>query len=91
MNSKYLTIKQAATLLGVTPLTLRNWDKKGVLAAYRHPVNNYRLYRYEDIEAILMELQQSRQARAASAPIFRIPVRVEEDEPVSTDGTEELA
>ena len=91
MNSKYLTIKQAATLLGVTPLTLRNWDRKGFLAAYRHPANNYRLYRYEDVEAILLELKQSRPARAAAAPIFKIPVRFDDDTPKMSDDGEELA
>ena len=42
MEKKYYTIKQAAKILGVAPLTLRNWDKKGKLKAYRHPANNYR-------------------------------------------------
>ncbi|MBI2052849.1 MAG: MerR family DNA-binding transcriptional regulator, partial [Candidatus Ryanbacteria bacterium] len=51
MEKQYFTIKEAAGLLGVTPLTLRNWDKKGKLVAYRHPVNNYRVYKLEDIEA----------------------------------------
>lgn len=52
MAKHYLTIKQAADFVGVTPLTLRNWDKKGKLAAYRHPVNNYRLYRFADLEKL---------------------------------------
>lgn len=32
---KLLTIKRAAELLGVTPLTLRRWDKNGRLKAIR--------------------------------------------------------
>ena len=52
MAKHYLTIKDAADFVGVTPLTLRNWDKKGKLAAYRHPVNNYRLYRVADLEKL---------------------------------------
>lgn len=43
-KEKYLKISEAARFLGVTPLTLRNWDKKGKLLALRHPVSNYRLY-----------------------------------------------
>ncbi|GAI64216.1 unnamed protein product, partial [marine sediment metagenome] len=31
---KYLTLKEVAKILGVTPLTLRNWDKAGKLKAY---------------------------------------------------------
>lgn len=54
---KYLTIKEAAELLGVTPLTLRNWDKSGKLAASRNPINNYRVYRREDIEDLLGEIE----------------------------------
>ncbi len=54
---KYFTIKEAAELLSVTPLTLRNWDKTGKLIASRNPINNYRVYRKEDIEEILGEIE----------------------------------
>ena len=54
---KYLTIKEAAELLGVTPLTLRNCDRSGKLAASRNPINNYRVYRREDIEGLLGEIE----------------------------------
>ena len=54
---KYLTIKEAAELLGVTPLTLRNWDRAGKLAASRNPINNYRVYRREDIDELLGEME----------------------------------
>ncbi len=62
---KYLTIKQAAKLLHVTTLTLRNWDKKGILRPYRNPANNYRVYRIDQIEHFLrkMELSRSQQAK----------------------------
>jgi len=56
----YITIKKAAKLLHVTPLTLRNWDKRGIIRPYRNPVNNYRLYRLDQIEAFLRQLEQSR-------------------------------
>lgn len=61
---KYLTIKQASKLLHVTTLTLRNWDKKGILKPYRNPANNYRVYRIDQIEAFLrrLELSKARQA-----------------------------
>ena len=51
-RSDFLTVGEAAAQLDVTPATLRNWDKAGKLKAHRHPVNSYRLYRTEDIEAI---------------------------------------
>ncbi len=56
----YITIKKAAKLLHVTPLTLRNWDKKGILRPYRNPANNYRLYRLDQIETFLRQLEGSR-------------------------------
>lgn len=57
---KYLTIKQASKLIHVTPLTLRNWDKKGILRPYRNPANNYRVYRLDQIENFLRRLESSR-------------------------------
>jgi len=44
-------------MLGVTPLTLRNWDKKGKLIAYRHPINNYRVYRLDQVELFLRAME----------------------------------
>jgi len=61
---KYLTIKNAAKLLHVTPLTLRNWDKAGKLKAYRHPANKYRIYRLDQIESFLRQLEGSRAKKA---------------------------
>lgn len=65
MPKKYLTVNEVAQLLGVTPLTVRNWDKKGALVANRNPVNNYRLYKIEDVEA-LMKRMESPIPRSAS-------------------------
>ena len=50
---EYLTVKEAAALLGVSAKTLRNWDRAGKLRPGRHPMNGYRLYRREDLEALL--------------------------------------
>jgi len=58
MNNKYLTIKEAAEFLGVTPLTLRNWDKNGKLKASRHPMSNYRIYKLEDLERLSKEIER---------------------------------
>lgn len=60
MPKKYLTVTQVAKIFGVTPLTIRNWDKSGRLIAYRHPVNNYRMYKIEDVEVLLRRLEQSK-------------------------------
>lgn len=60
MTKKYLTVKEVANVLGVTSLTLRNWDKAGKLKAYRNPINNYRVYKPEEIELFLRKLESSR-------------------------------
>jgi len=57
MDGKFITIKEAAKLLGVSTLTLRNWDKSGKFKALRHPINNYRVYRTDAIEKLLGEMR----------------------------------
>jgi DNA-binding transcriptional MerR regulator len=50
---EYLTIRQAAHFLAVSPNTLRNWGRDGKIEMRRHPVNGYRLFRLEDLENLL--------------------------------------
>ena len=57
MTNQYITIKQASRILSVTPLTLRNWDKNGKLKAYRHPMNNYRVYKIDDLETVIRDIE----------------------------------
>lgn len=49
----FITIQQAADMIGVSSATLRNWDRAGKLKAVRNPANRYRLYRRHDIESFL--------------------------------------
>ncbi len=58
-KSNFITIKDASIILGVSKITLRNWDKSGKLVAHRHPLNNYRMYKVEDIEKILELIETS--------------------------------
>ena len=60
MPKKYLSVNEVAKLIGVTPLTIRNWDNRGVLTAYRNPINNYRMYKIEDVETLLRTIDSSR-------------------------------
>lgn len=52
----YLRISEAAEYLGVSPNTLRNWVNAGKIAAIRHPVNDYRLFKQEDLDALLKQV-----------------------------------
>lgn len=83
MDKNYLTIKEAAKILGVTPLTLRNWDKSGKFLASRHPISNYRTYKMEKIEKLLKEIEEGDTHRLKIAKprstIKKLKVRLEED------------
>lgn len=54
---KYLKVNEVAKLLSVTPLTLRNWDRSGRLKALRNPINNYRVYKINDVELFLRKIE----------------------------------
>jgi DNA (cytosine-5)-methyltransferase 1 len=60
----YMRIQEAAAFLGVSPNTLRNWGREEKVPEFRHPVNNYRLYRRSDLEELLRRV--GRPGRAAS-------------------------
>jgi DNA-binding transcriptional MerR regulator len=57
--SSYITIKDASRILGMSKITLRNWDKSGKLKAHRHPFNNYRVYKIEDIDKVLEMIESN--------------------------------
>ena len=59
-DKKFFTVGEVAYILGVTSLTLRNWDKLGKLKARRNPINNYRVYKFEDVERFLRRLESPR-------------------------------
>ncbi len=59
----YLTIREAASFLGVSPNTLRNWERSGKITTHRHPLNGYRLYKQTDLEALLVAIELSSQLR----------------------------
>jgi MerR family copper efflux transcriptional regulator len=64
---EYLQITEAAEFLGVSRNTLRNWGREGKLVEHRHPINNYRLYKQTDLEALLQTAEKS-SARKAKKP-----------------------
>jgi DNA-binding transcriptional MerR regulator len=74
-NIKLITIQQAAKILGVTPLTLRNWDNSGKFEASRHPINNYRVYKLADIEKLLMEIEASKGKRPNKKQVRKLVVQ----------------
>ena len=68
----YLRTSEAAEFLGVSPGTVRNWERQGKLKARRLPQNNYRLFLKKDLEAVLSWLEGSEQhPRAPEHPTER--------------------
>lgn len=55
-----ITIGQAASLLGVSISTLRNWDRGQKLSAHRHPINGYRLYRRAEVLALVRRIESTK-------------------------------
>lgn len=55
----FLRFKEAADLLGVSPNTVRSWGQAGKITEYRHPANNYRLYKREELERLLEQVERS--------------------------------
>ena len=53
----YFSIKEAAEIMGVSPLTLRNWDRSGKFPAQRHPMNNYRVYKLSALEEVINDIE----------------------------------
>ncbi len=50
---KYYTIHKFSEMVGKTPQTLRNWDKKGILKPHHTSSNGYRYYSEEQVRQVL--------------------------------------
>ncbi len=54
--NEYLSLAEAAEIVGKSKETLRRWDNEGILKAVREPVSNYRVYKKEDVQTLLGNL-----------------------------------
>ena len=45
----FYSLSEVADLLGITKETLRRWDNSKKLIPVRHPINNYRVYKANDL------------------------------------------
>ena len=64
-GEEYLTVDEAAQLLGVKPATLYAYVSRGILKSYRQGIKRQRLYRRAEVEALI---RLDRGARAADDP-----------------------
>jgi len=53
--SEYLSLTEAADLIGKSKETLRRWDREGKLSAVREPISNYRVYRKADVQMMFSD------------------------------------
>ena len=74
----YFSIKEAAEILGVSPLTLRNWDRAGKFKAQRHPMNNYRVYKLSALERIIEDIETGTNKSNAERRMRKLVIRHEE-------------
>ena len=79
MKEIYFSIKEAAEILGVSPLTLRNWDKSGKFPAQRHPMNNYRAYKLSALEHIIQDIEEGTNKSNAEKHIKKLLIKHLED------------
>jgi len=75
----YFSIKEAADILNVSPLTLRNWDKSGKFPAQRHPMNNYRVYKLSALEHIIQDIEEGTNKSNAERRIKKLMIKHLED------------
>jgi excisionase family DNA binding protein len=54
----FMTVQEAATYLGVSVNTLRNWGRNGRIKERRHPVNRYRLYKKVELDQLLTAIDR---------------------------------
>ena len=71
----YFSIKEAADILGVSPLTLRNWDKSGKFYAQRHPMNNYRVYKLSALEHIIQDIEEGTNKSNAGKKMKKLTIK----------------
>ncbi len=58
VKDEFVLVKEAAEMLGVCPNTIRAWGANGKITEYRHPVNDYRLYKRKDLENLLKKMRK---------------------------------
>lgn len=63
IRERYVQVREAARILGVSMNTVRAWGATGKIPEHRLP-NGYRAYKREDLERLLSEIESSATARS---------------------------
>jgi len=65
MDAAFMNVSTAATYLGVSPASLRQWSDDGRVRVYRTP-GGQRRYRVADLEAFIVSMEET-PVRSSSA------------------------
>jgi len=55
---KYVSIREASRILGVSDSTLRNWDRVGVLVPERRLHSGKRFYSVDQLDKMIAEMER---------------------------------
>ena len=58
VKDEFVLVSEAAEMLGVCPNTIRSWGSNGKITEYRHPVNDYRMFKRKEVEKLLNKMRQ---------------------------------
>jgi predicted site-specific integrase-resolvase len=47
-------------MMGIALKTMRKWGRTGKIPEYRHPANQYRLYKRSDLENMMAQIERCR-------------------------------
>jgi DNA repair protein RadD len=67
---EFMQVSEAAEYIGVSPQTLRRWDRSGRLTPVRRPESGYRYYRRADLEPFRLEYRRAADAILDGGEIF---------------------
>ncbi len=74
-GEEYLTVREAARLLGVKPATLYAYVSRGVLRSYRQGIRRQRLYRRTEVEGLLRLAPSRERSSNGEASLWILAVR----------------
>lgn len=55
-TDEFLLVNETAAILDVSANTVRAWAASGKLREYRHPLNNYRLFKRTEVESLMRQI-----------------------------------
>ena len=64
-GAEYLTVQEAAQLMGVKPATIYAYVSRGILQSYRQGMKRQRLYRRAEVEQLTRMAPSARDAGAS--------------------------